>query len=1581
MDGKEGGSINRPPCLDGTNYDYWKSRMEAFLRAQDSKTWKAVIKGWKHPTTTAEDGKVSLKPEEEWTKEEDEAALGNSRALNAIYNGVDRNMFKLVHTCTVAKEAWEILKTAHEGTLKMRLSKLQMLTTQFETMKMSEDETVYDYHMRLRELANNTSALGEPIPEGKLVRKVLRSLPKRFEMKVTAIEEAQDISSISLDELIGSLQTFEMNQIDQPEKKSRGVAFVSSTDRDDNQSVEDSEISEALALLGRKFNKVFKRFDNRKARPNAPGRRYDNKNAESSKVPEFQRKNQEEDKAAKTKGVQCHECEGFGHIRPECPTFLKKQKKSMITTWSDDESDDDEVSNRVQAFTTRYESGEDSSDDEISEEEVAETYKLLYVKWEEACIMGERLKKTVSHLSQEKEELLNSNIKLREEVTLLNSQLEGMTKSIRMLNSGSNILDEILDSGKFSNNKEGLGFSQTKPIKNKKAHVAVKKKTGGQKPYQKPQHLVKQKKSHWKKPNWTCHHCGKEGHIRPHCYKLIGYPKSFNKPRYPEKNTSSKKVWIPKAVNTAVIAHTSLRAASREDWYFDSGCSRHMTGEKNFLEKIKSYTNSHVVFGDGAKGKIKGIGKLSLAGSPSLDDVLLVEGLTANLISISQLCDQGLHVSFTKSECIVTNDEGQELMKGERSKDNCYMWIPEHTSQHTKSYTAREDQVELWHKKLGHLNLKSMKKIIKEEAIRGIPNLKIEEGRICGECQIGKQTKVPHKKLQHLVTSDILQLLHMDLMGPMQTESLAGKKYVFVCVDDFSRYTWVEFLREKSDTFDIFKELCQRLQREKGMGIIKIRSDHGKEFENAKFAEYCASEGIFHEFSAPITPQQNGIVERKNRTLQESARVMLHAKNLPYYFWAEAMNTACYIHNRVTIRSGTSITLYELWKGRKPNVNYFHVFGSKCYILADREQRRKLDPKSEVGIFLGYSTNSRAYRVFNSRTKTLMESINVVVDDSPDDKEGVSDEEVEDIAAQPDAVPNAPGIESSILSDDDDDDDEPTVPTFNKNPSIRIQKMHPRENIIGSLNKGVTTRSRELISNSCFISQVEPKNVKEALKDDMWINAMQEELNQFERNEVWELVPRPEGINVIGTKWIFKNKSDESGVVTRNKARLVAQGYTQIEGVDFDETFAPVARLESIRLMLAVACLLKIKLYQMDVKSAFLNGYLNEEVYVEQPKGFVDPIQHEHVYKLRKALYGLKQAPRAWYERLTEFLTQNGYNKGGVDKTLFVKNSKGKLMIAQIYVDDIVFGSMSDQMLKHFVQQMESEFEMSMVGELTYFLGLQVKQKDETIFISQSKYAKNLVKKFGLDSASSKRTPAATHIKLGKDSGGAAVDQSLYRSMIGSLLYLTASRPDIAFAVGVCARYQSEPKASHLMQVKRILKYVKGTAEFGLMFTHDTSPELKGFCDADWAGSADDRKSTSGGCFFMGNNLISWFSKKQNCISLSTAEAEYIAAGSSCTQLLWMKQMLKEYNIEQDAMTLYCDNMSAINISKNPVQHGRTKHIDIRHHFIRELVENNVVILKHVETENQVADIFTKALDAIQFEKLRGSLGICLSEG
>jgi hypothetical protein len=369
-----------------------------------------------------------------------------------------------------------------------------------------------------------------------------------------------------------------------------------------------------------------------------------------------------------------------------------------------------------------------------------------------------------------------------------------------------------------------------------------------------------------------------------------------------------------------------------------------------------------------------------------------------------------------------------------------------------------------------------------------------------------------------------------------------------------------------------------------------------------------------------------------------------------------------------------------------------------------------------------------------------------------------------------------------------------------------IQRDQPVNSILGDIHKGVTTRSRvaHFYEHYSFVSSIEPYRVEDALRDPDWVVVMQEEHNNFTRNEVWHLVPHTNQ-NVVGTKWVFRNKQDEHGVVTRNKARLVAKGYSQVEGLEFDETYAPLARLESIRILLAYSTYHGFKLYQMDVKSVFLNGPIKEEVYVEQPLGFEDSVYPNHVYKLSKVLYGLKQAPRAWYECLRDFLITNGFKVRKTDPTLFTKIVTKDLFICQIYVDDIIFGSTNKSSCEEFSRIMIQKFEMSMMGELKYFLGFQIKQLQEGTFINQTKYVQNILKKFEMKNGKPIKTPMETNGHLDLDTGGKSVDQKVYRSMIGSLLYLCASRPGIMLSVCMCARFQENPKEVHLRAVKRIM--------------------------------------------------------------------------------------------------------------------------------------------------------------------------------
>ncbi|WVZ52297.1 hypothetical protein U9M48_003371 [Paspalum notatum var. saurae] len=445
--------------------------------------------------------------------------------------------------------------------------------------------------------------------------------------------------------------------------------------------------------------------------------------------------------------------------------------------------------------------------------------------------------------------------------------------------------------------------------------------------------------------------------------------------------------------------------------------------------------------------------------------------------------------------------------------------------------------------------------------------------------------------------------------------------------------------------------------------------------------------------------------------------------------------------------------------------------------------------------------------------------------------------------------------------------------------------------MIGDIHQHVTrylVASLALFSYSAYVASFVPRDVSHALSDANWVSAMHEELENFERNYVWDLVEPPPNCRPIGTKWVFKNKQGEDGMVVRNKARLVAQGFCQKEGIDYEETFAPVARLEAIRILFAFAASKGFKLQQMDVKSAFLNGFIEEEVYVRQPPSFESARFPDRVYKLRKALYGLKQAPRAWYARLKSFLLKSRFVMGSVDKTLFLLSRDGDTLIVQIYVDDIIFGGSSHALVSSFAEQMSREFEMSLMGELQFFLGLQIKQSPKGTFVHQAKYTRDILEKFDMGDSKPMTTPMSTITALDADEDGEAVDQKKFRGMIGSLLYLTATRPDIQFAVCLCARYQASPRTSHCQAVKRIFRYLKFTPELGLWYSSGSSLSLRGFSDAD------------------------------------------------------------------------------------PVLHSRTKHIEVRFHFLRYHYEKGDIDLIHVVSTNQLADIFTKPLEFDAFTRLRG---------
>lgn len=486
------------------------------------------------------------------------------------------------------------------------------------------------------------------------------------------------------------------------------------------------------------------------------------------------------------------------------------------------------------------------------------------------------------------------------------------------------------------------------------------------------------------------------------------------------------------------------------------------------------------------------------------------------------------------------------------------------------------------------------------------------------------------------------------------------------------------------------------------------------------------------------------------------------------------------------------------------------------------------------------------------------------------------------------------------------------------------------------------------------------------------------EIDAIERNNTWELSVLPQGGKKVGVKWIFKTKLKDNGEVDKHKARLVAKGYTQQHGIDYTEVFAPVARLDTIRLVISLAAQNKWVIYQLDVRSAFLHGELNEEIYVEQPLGYVKRGKEQMVYKLKKALYGLKQASRAWYSRIESYFINQGFKKCPYEHTLFIKiGGGGNILIVCLYVDDLIFTGNDENLFDEFKQSMMNEFDITDLGRIRYFLGIKVLQSSNGIFIGQQKYAQEILERFQMTNCNSVNSPIVPGTKLCKDHDGSKIDSTLYKQIVGSLLYLTATRPDMMFVVSLLSRYMECPIELHLQAAKRVFRYLKGTINFGVLYKKGGVEGLKAYSDSDYASDVEDRKSTSGYVFILSSGAVSWSSKKQPIVTLSTTEAEFIAAALCACQAVWIRRILQELEHNQDgSTTIHCDSSSAIKLCKNPVLHGRCKHIDVRFHFIRELTSKGVVEVTHCQTQNQVADIMTKPLKHDIFVRLRELLGV-----
>ncbi|GAU47720.1 hypothetical protein TSUD_285070 [Trifolium subterraneum] len=896
------------------------------------------------------------------------------------------------------------------------------------------------------------------------------------------------------------------------------------------------------------------------------------------------------------------------------------------------------------------------------------------------------------------------------------------------------------------------------------------------------------------KSNIQCYNCQKFGHFADEC-------RGKNEAQDAEARVAKQDEGDKFEMLMVTIKDDSDYS---DKWYLDSGCSTHMSGRKEWFTSLRSTQNSQVRFANNSTMAAKGMSDVSIKRKDGkysmISNVLYIPGIKCNFLSIGQLLEKDYKIVMEHKLLNVFDTNGNLLLKAPMSKNRTFQ-IELNVMDHKCLMTAYSRDEWLWHYRMGHLNFKDLTLMQMKNYVTGLPAMNAPD-EIFEECVHSKQPRGSFRKYVMSKTKSTLEIVYSDVCGPMQVDSIGGNKYFVSFVDDFSRKIWTYLINKKSDVLSVFKKFKSVEERQSGHKLKVLRTNGGGEYVSHDFAELCESEGIVHEVIPPYTPQQNGSAEMRNRTIMNMVRCMLKGKHLPKELWGEAIATATYILNLCPTKRLNGITPEECWSKNKPSVKHLRVFGSIAYKHVPDQSRRKLDDKAITMILVGYHSTG-GYKLYDPVNKNVVVSRDVVFDEMKEWDWNMQEKK----------------SSTSVMLEELEENTE-IVPETDMRRSTRTRALPARLQEC-ELNKDDEVINDGDLVHLAFMAELEPIDVISALKSEKWRCAMKEELDSIKSNQTWELVDLPQNKRAIDVKWVYKLKMNSKGEVTRHKARLVARGFLQKEGIDYGEVFAPVTRMETIRLVTVIANINDWPMYQMDVKSAFLNGPIEEEVFVTQPPGY---------------------------------------------------------------------------------------------------------------------------------------------------------------ELIGSLRYLCNTRPDLAYSVGIVSRFMDKPKSSHLIAVKRILRYVKGTIDYGVFFpANDRKNECKlmGYTDSNWCGDVEDRKSTAGYIFYFGEAPISWCSKKEPVVALSSCEAEYIAASLRTCQAIWLRNLIEEISLVKcNTVTLKVDNVSAINLAKNPIAHGRSKHIEMRFHYLREQVNNENLTLEYCKSDEQVADLFTKAVAVQVFQKLRGQMGM-----
>lgn len=767
-----------------------------------------------------------------------------------------------------------------------------------------------------------------------------------------------------------------------------------------------------------------------------------------------------------------------------------------------------------------------------------------------------------------------------------------------------------------------------------------------------------------------------------------------------------------------------------------------------------------------------------------------------------------------------------------------------------------------------------------------------------------------------------------------------------------------------------------------GHRVKRLRTDNAKEFKSTEFKQVIHKYNIIQECSTEYCLEQNGRLERQNRTIVEMARTMLAAADLPLNLWGEASNTAALIRNFVPLDRLEGRTPWEAWLDTKPKINFLRVFGSKAYALIE-DQRNKFAQKSEQLVLVGFEPQQKAYRLWEPGTRRVVIRRNAEIIEPTCRQMVIVDGEKSELNPLATSSKDELELTNNEQQEEDSTEDVDTQESTKDNSQRRkyekrVWTQDPTSVATRTRMKtGCNTQMDMENGQSCLalMAEVCLLNFNEALNSPdakQWEEAMNEEINSLIKNKTWDLVVLSPDCRAVKNKWIYRLKTKEDGSISRYKARLVVKGCSQKANINYTETFSPVVRFESIRILMSIACANNYEIYQFDIKTAFLYGDLKEDIFMEQPEGFNDG--SKKVCKLRKSLYGLKQAPRQWNARLEKFLQRFGLIASQHDACVYA--TPVEALYLALYVDDGLVVGKSLQTIKKFLNEMKKEFETT-YSEAKCYLGIEIERdrKERKLRLYQSTYIRTVLKKFQMENCNPVGVPADPHQMLTRNMDEDGIpDPTIdvpYRQLIGSLIYLAVgTRTDISFAVSALSQFLENPSEIHWKAAKRVLRYIAGTSNIGIEFNSSKTPNiLVAYSDADYGSCLDTRKSVSGVILTLNNGPIIWFSRKQGVVATSTTNAEYIAAYDATREIVWTRRILGKLGLRRSESTvLHCDNAAAEQLIKNPVFHRRTKHIDIKFHYTRDIMKQGLLTVKHIASNKQLADILTKPLTRDKFE-------------